>query len=33
MQRFNTKIDDLEFSILSKIKTADAKFDSKMGEL
>jgi len=30
MQSMNTKIDDLEFSLLSKIKNSDNKFDNKM---
>lgn len=33
VQRISTKVDDVEFSFLSKIKTADAKFEAKMIEL
>lgn len=33
IQKLNTKVDDNEFAFLSKIKTADSKFDVKMAEL
>ena len=33
IQRISSKVDDVEFAFLSKIKIADAKFDAKMVEL
>jgi hypothetical protein len=33
IQRISSKVDDVEFAFLSKIKTADAKFEAKMVEL